>query len=61
MEAMTTARLVSQDTHDQPMYQYAVHRMGFAIGSPVGTRHDTSYTMVTTRDFLETTSVLEII
>ncbi len=33
--------------------------MGFEIGSPVGTRHDTPYTMVTTKDFLETILVLE--
>ena len=42
------------------MYQQAFHRMGFAIGSPVGNRQDTSYTCVTTNEaFLETSSVLE--
>jgi hypothetical protein len=35
--------------------------MGFAIGSPVGTRHDASYTLgISNEDFLETSSVLEI-
>ena len=54
MKTIATASLVSQDTHNQPMYQQAFHGMEFAIGSPVGTR------MVTTNeDFLETSSVLE--
>jgi hypothetical protein len=59
MKAIATACQVSHDTYDQPMYQLAFHQMGFAIGSPVGTRHDTSFTMITTRDFLKTSSVLE--
>ena len=34
--------------------------MGFAIGSPVGTRHNALYTLVTKSEaFLETSPVLE--
>jgi len=40
MKTAATARLVSQDTHDQPMYQQAFHGMDFAIGLPVGSCHD---------------------
>ena len=60
MKTIATASLVSQDMHNQSVYQQAFHGMEFAIGSPVGTRHNASYTMVTTNeDFPETSSVLE--
>jgi hypothetical protein len=60
MKTIATASLVSQDTHNRPMYQQAFHGMEFAIGSPIGTCHNTPNTMVTTNDdFLKTSSVLE--
>jgi hypothetical protein len=60
MKAIATKNLVSQDTYDQPMYQQVFHLMGFAIGSPVGTLHDASFTFrMIHEDFLKTSLVLE--
>ncbi len=62
MKTIATASPISQDTHNQPVYQQAFHGMGITIGSPVGSCHDTLNTMAmvtTNENFLETSLELE--